>query len=134
MMFRRIVIVATLAMAACNFGPRPDDFPTAATPAGVRVAIRIRGEAAGRTGELYAVDAGGILLRNERLLRVSWQQIVAMDVMGLGSDYDIALGETVSAPKRERLALVTRFPQGLSSPLLERVLALIPQPMLDSLR
>lgn len=96
--------------------------------------LRVIGEPDDRSGELYAVDSMGVMLRGSRLVFLRWQQLYSLDVAGLRSEYDVAPGEIVSADKRARLALVSRFPQGLSGPLLAHVLALVPQQQLDSLR
>jgi hypothetical protein len=130
----RSAVACSIAVSACSFGQQADEFPAAIGPMGVRVAIRLRREGLDRVGELYAVDSTGLMVRSERLLHVSWRDLSAMDVLHLGSDYDVAFGEDVAASKRERLALVSRFPQGLSGPLLARVLTLIPQQAVDSLR
>ena len=130
----RSAIALMLLVAACNLGHQPQDFPTAMGPAGVHVAVRVRGETSDRVGELYVADSIGVMVRGERLMRVTWPSVEAMDVLNLGSEYDIAFGETVSAAKRDRLAIVSRFPQGLSGALLQRVLSLIAQSAVDSLR
>ena len=130
----RAALLSVLVVGACNIGQRPENFPAARVPAGVQVALRVRGEQTDRVGELYVVDSDGLMVRGQRLLRVRWEDVAAMDVLNLGSQYDVAFGETVRAEKRERLALVSRFPNGLSGPILVRVLSLIPQSAVDSLR
>lgn len=131
----------TLAAAACHWGTRPDDFPPARSPAGARVAVRVSGERADRVGELYAVDTAGVtilpgarLMPGARLVRIAWPRVRAMDVARLGGEYDVPPGETVGAAKRQQLALVSRFPQGLGGELLSRVLARLRQDTLDVVR
>ena len=124
---------AALTLAgACQWGTRPENFSAAQRPAGARVAVRVIGERADRLGELYAVDTTGVTLHESRLVRVPWPRLQAMDVNQLGAQYDVAQGETVGAEKRERLALVSRFPQGLNGELLTRVLGRLRQDALDT--
>ena len=113
-MMRPLFGLALLLSAACfNWGVRPKDFPPALDAAGVRVAVRVSGESRDRVGELLAVDSVGIVVRDPRIIRVSWNRIEALDVADEGSDYDIRRGESVSPQKRQRLALLSRFPQGM---------------------
>ena len=120
-------IAMVLAITACNWGTRPKDFPPANHPEGARVAVRVTGETADRIGELYAVDTSGVLVRAAALMRIPWSRLGAMDVLHLGGDYDVAFNEPVSRERRERLATVSRFPQGLDGALLAKVLALLSQ-------
>lgn len=109
------IALCLLGATACfNHGVRPDHFDPAQGPEGARVAVSVTGEDTDRVGELIAVDSVGITIRETRLLRIAWRRIVALDVAQLGKDYDILVGEPVTSEKRARLALVSRFPQGLS--------------------
>lgn len=113
-MMRPLLSFALLLSASCfNWGTRPKDFPPALDAAGVRVAVRVSGESRDRVGELLAVDSVGIVVRDPRIIRVLWNRIEALDVADEGSDYDIRHGEAVSPQKRQRLALLSRFPQGM---------------------
>jgi hypothetical protein len=108
-------LAVALASSGCfNHGTLPDSFPPAQGPAGARVALRVRGESTDRVGELIAVDSAGIAIQERRLIRVAWSRVDALDVAQLGKDYDIRFGEIVTVEKRNRLALVSRFPQGLA--------------------
>ena len=118
----------SVSLGACHWGAKAKNFEPAMTPAGARVALRVRGERADRLGELYAVDSVGVTLRGERVIRVRWPDVAAMDVLELGKYYDISADlPTVDASHRARLAAVSRFPQGLSGAVLERVLARVGQ-------
>jgi hypothetical protein len=128
-----IALVATVA--ACRWGPKGRDFPPAVSPAGARVAVRVRGVSTDRVGELYAADTAGVVVRDDRLARVRWPDVIAMDVLKLGKGYDIRTGHgEIDAAHRARLAAVSRFPQGLTGPLLARVLSLVGQPSIDEVR
>lgn len=112
---RTLIALALVGGAGCfNHGTRPDSFRPAQGPEGARVALRVQGESADRVGELIAVDSIGITIREQRLVRIAWPRVAALDVAQLGKEYDIRFGEVVTAEKRARLALVSRFPQGLS--------------------
>lgn len=114
-----IVLITT---SSCTWGTRSSAYPPAQGPVGARVALRVQGERADRLGELYACDSAGVTLRGARIVRIAWPRLAAMDVAGLGATYDVRWGETVTPEKRGRLALVSRFPQGLQGELLARVL------------
>jgi len=57
-----------------------------------------------------------------------------MDLKGLDSDYDVQFGEVISAEKRARIALVARFPQGLSDVVLRAVSAKTGQATLEEIK
>jgi hypothetical protein len=110
-----LALVALVFSTACNWGTRPDTFTLANHPEGARVAIRVKGETVDRVGELLAADSLGIVLRGDRVLRVMWTRLDALDVDGLGGDYDVGQGERVGREKIAKLALVSRFPQGIAN-------------------
>ena len=121
----RLWLAALALPAACTHGTRVADFPPARGPSGASVALRVTGERADRLGEIYASDTASVMLRTtSSLMRIPWTRIAAMDVAGLGLDYDVRWGETAPPAKHRRLAQVSRFPQGLRGDLLARVLAL----------
>jgi len=114
-MIQRILIVPSLILAtACfNWGTRPTNFRPAKVPYGASVVVRVRAEPFDHAGELLAVDSAGVTIRSIRVVRIAWTRIEALDVEGLGNDYDVRRNEHVSAEKIERLRLISRFPQGL---------------------
>src|SRR5581483_10795280 len=113
-MTRRALIGMLIACGGCfSWGTPPDKFPPALGPEGARVALRVRGESADRLGELLAVDSTGITIRGDRVITVAWPKVAALDVKDVGLDYDIVMGEPVSPEKIARLALLSRFPQGM---------------------
>ena len=128
---RRVALAVAFALAACNWGTRPERFPPAMSAEGARVAVRLTGEREDRVGELFAVDSTGVTIHARTLLHVSWTRLRAMDVDRLDSRYDLFPGEQVTPTQRARLALVSRFPQGLSVELLRRVLAQLGQAELE---
>src|SRR3954469_4056278 len=97
-----------------NWGTRPENFPPALGPAGAQVAVRVRGDSADRVGELIAVDSVGVTIDVGHFITIAWSRVEAMDVDQMGRDYDLLRGEELTAAKRRRLALVSRFPQGMA--------------------
>lgn len=123
----KMTVTFAIALSACNWGQQPADFAPAISAQGARVAVRVRGETTDRKGELYAVDADGVTVNADRLIRIRWAQLDAMDVLHLGDQFDVSFGERVSDRKRTQLAAVSRFPQGLAGDLLARVLTALSQ-------
>jgi hypothetical protein len=124
-------LAAALLLAACNWGTRPVNFAPALGPDGALVAVRVTGEPEDRIGELYAVDSSALFLRVERLARIPWTRVHAMDVDRMHLAYDVAPEERLTPEKRARIAALSRFPQGLSGSLLATVLARLGQSELD---
>lgn len=122
------------SLGGCNWGPRPKNLVPAISPAGANVTLHVTGEASDRRGELFAVDSLGVTIHDGTLLRVRWSRLSALDVDRLGSDFDVRPGERVPPSKRSQLALVSRFPPGLSGPLLAQVLAALHQQTLDEIQ
>lgn len=127
-------VALAIAVAACSWGTRPKSFAPARGPAGAAVRVHIQGESADRRGELFAADSTGIIVRATRLTYVAWPRVRSMHVAQTSLDYDVSRGITLDAAHRARLTLVSRFPQGLTGPLLARVLATLGQDTLDVVR
>lgn len=129
-------IVLLVSLAACNWGTRPQSFSPAQGPQGARVAVRVTNEQSDRLGELLASDSIGVTILDDdrHLLRIAWRRVDAMDVSKVGAAYDLRHGEQPDADKRQRLALLSRFPQGLNGDLLARTLALLRQHALQEIR
>lgn len=126
-------VLVAMSLAGCNWGTRPQKFSPALGPQGARVAVRVTSEPSDRLGELFASDSIGVTILDDdrHLTRIAWQRVDAMDVSKVGAEYDLRHGEQPSAAKRQRIALLSRFPQGLSGDLLSRTLAALE---LDGLR
>lgn len=132
MRLRTMFLLLPLA-GACVHGMRPDRFPPAQTAAGAPVTYRFVNSSTQLRAELYAVEDSGVIVRRDRLERVRWSRLAYLGVDGMGARYQVMPSAPIDSAKRERLRLVSRFPQGLSGPLLERVLDALQQPSLDSL-
>ena len=137
MKLRLIILLAFLANTACHVGPRIDEFEQARRPEGVPTTVRLHYgylEGGELSGELLEVTNDGLLLAipdmrtglmtGKQLVFVPYAAMIDIDVDELGLKF---LSETDSKPKRvrhqEELRLMSRFPQGLSAQLLERLLA-----------
>ena len=99
-----------LLLGACYVGPSVKRYAPAHGPAGAAVKLELRGD---RTvgGELLAVEDGTLLLLEAR-------QLVRVDVAAIRSlrGPNISTGALDDAA-RERLRLVSRYPQGVSPEL-----------------
>lgn len=146
----RALLAAACAtcLGACAAGPRFARFEPARGPKGVRVEATVTKSSAPRawtavTGELLEVRAEGLLVlgtlaqvRQEgkkqvpmqssdgktRLVLVAFARIEAARFDGMGKRCDLRDGAPPTDEVRERLRLVSRFPQGLSPELQRRLL------------
>lgn len=133
---RRALLVAILALgtAGCiRIGPRIEQELVATSPAGATVNLRVHGVYTPLTGELFAVDDQGILLRADVLRRIGWFDMTSLKAERLGALFELTPRLTGIRPdQRERFAMVSRFAQGLEGELLQRVLEALEQPAVDS--
>jgi hypothetical protein len=105
-----------LTAAACNWGTRPSEFPPAQGAGGAHVALRVHGETSDRLGELITVDSAGVVLRDDvdgHMMRTPWPMITALAIANASDDAELHPGESISVEKRARMALYSRFPQGI---------------------
>ena len=128
-MRRKMLLTCTLLalMGACTWGTKVTSQAFATTPAGANVYYQLRGDPQRVLGELFAVDSSALLIYSDRLRRIPWERLAYADFPTLGSRYDVSVGRHPARAKLARLGLVSRFPQGLSGPLLAQVLATIKQ-------
>ena len=126
------VIATAILLAACVHGTRIGDFRPANSPEGAQVQLRLQGERTFRKFELFAVDSTGMIVLADRLVHVRWDRLRSIDFVQLGTGYDAYNGK-LDVAQRERIALVSRFPQGLSGPLLAQVLATLHQDAVSEL-
>lgn len=126
-----IVLVAALA-GGCAYGMTSQKFRPAHDPHGIETHVTTsNGEIA---GELIEIRETGLLLASEtpasnatataghRLRLVPYAAIRASRFEQLGPGLSISDGRTPSDKTRERLRLLSRFPQGLSPELLSQLL------------
>jgi hypothetical protein len=133
-MMRLKTLVLTLPLVtACAHGMRPQVFPPAQRADGAPVTYRLVGSSTQLRAELFAVEDSSVIVRRDKLERLHWSRLAYFGVNRMGARYQVMPSSPIDPDKRERLRLVSRFPQGLSGPLLERVLDALQQPTLDSL-
>lgn len=126
-----LVLFTPLAFSACQWGQRADRYSAATTPAGAEVRFRDYDRSGYQRAELYAVDSAGVFLFSGRLRYLAWTQLRALEVPRFGAAYRSYNGLVPSADTQRRLALLSRFPQGLDGVLLANVLQLLQQQSVD---
>ena len=115
----RVVAGLTLVAAACGMGTPAHKFDAARGPAGVTVDLRLAQRGRVR-GELLAVGDSALIVRGPAIALVRYASIrsgVFRDVGAVSFD-----GRAPQPRDRERLRQVSRFPQGLSPELMQRLL------------
>jgi hypothetical protein len=141
MKFRFTCLLLCFAIAGCQVGPRIEKFEQARRPEGIATTIELRSglpEGGRLKGELLEVRDHGLLLntRETREDRVSARCLVFVPYTAIEdvefdrlnlrvvAQHNEWIQETrpPSVRDREKLRLLSRFPQGLSTPLLEQLL------------
>ncbi len=143
-----LVPAGLLCVVACHLGPRFAQFGPAHAPEGVRVEASVASSSAPRArtdvdGELLEVREEGLLVlgvlvevREEgrkqvrmqpsdgrkRVVLVPFNGIQKARFEGTGRRCELRDGIVPTAGVRQRLRLVSRFPQGLAPDLLRRLL------------
>jgi len=144
MNIRLSYLLLCLTIAGCHVGPRIGGFEGEQGPQGVATTIELRSgfaEGGRLEGELLEVREKGLLLNvretaqggvitTRRVVFVPYtaMQDIQLDQLGLRvlPELDEEHPEDVSKREvryQEQLRLLSRFPQGLSAPLLEKLLA-----------
>ncbi len=142
---RCIALLAVVTLSACRFGPSPKDIDWVNSPDGARIALRVVGEPQDRVGELLAVNdesvmlrsyevVEGVELRRPKITRVLWSRVYAIDVDKLDSSYDVMRGQRVTNGARRNLALISRFPQGISPEILAKLLTATKQTAVEEIK
>ena len=108
---------ALLLLAACPVGTTGKGYAPARGPAGATVTLEVAGGTK-VVAELLAVEDSTLLvLRAGRLARVALSQVTS----GKAPKVSFA-GPTLAGETRERLRLISRYPQGVSADLEARLL------------
>ncbi len=116
-----LLLLVGIATAACSYGTRIAAFRPAQTPYGVSASINTAQTQL--SGELIEVrDAGLVLLTvaSNKLRLVPYAAVRSSRFEQVGSR--IKDGRAPDTVTRERLRLVSRFPQGMSPQVLETML------------
>ena len=110
-------LTALLLLGACLVGTTGRSYAPAKGPAGATVSLDLTGRRE-VSGELLAVEESSLLVLQEReLVRVA----VALIESGKAPKISFS-GEGLAGDTRERLRLVSRYPQGVSAELEARLL------------
>jgi hypothetical protein len=121
--WRGLILVAAAA-AACSLGPTVEHFAPASDPAGVQLDVRLsRGVRPRRLrGELVAVGDSDLLVRDSvDFWRIPFRDIAEASTRSRGTGMSLP-GERISRSQR-RLVQLSRYPQGVSADLLQRLLS-----------
>ncbi len=131
MTMRRVgAALAALALVACHVGTRVFSFGPAVDPEGV--SAQIVTNAGTFEAELLAVsDTALLLLRNRTVVLARYAVIRAATFQQVSETVD--RGVAPDSATRERLRLISRFPQGVSREQLRALLAAYGQAAVDVL-
>ena len=119
-----------LAMFACSYGPRPENFGPARTPEGVQATVYFA-QRESLTGELLAVrDSSMVLLVGRRVTVVRFDAIAGARFESLPR-LELRRRRAPEGRHRDELRLVSRFPYGLTPEIEAALLAAHGQERLD---
>lgn len=110
-----------LAVTACHVGPSLDKFEPAHQPDGVRVRLNL-GHRRSVTGELLALQDTALVVRDSGITLVPLRLVNSGSAPGRGTAVDWVGGQ-LTGRTRERLRLMSRFPQGVTPGQLAALLA-----------
>ncbi len=103
--------LGVMVMAACTVGTHANNYAPAQGPAGATVQLQLSDKTR-ISGELLAVEQNALLiLRNSQLIRVPLSQVQT------GSAPKVSFDGRLRGDSRERLRLISRYPQGVSAEL-----------------
>lgn len=128
------------SIAACSYGPKMADFPSATGPEGATVRVTVPGTA--YHGQLLETRPDAILILSgarierksgdtaeiseTRIRLVPYSRIESVQFQR-GSKLDGRKWSPTDAASRERFRLLSRFPQGLTPELLQQLLKMYGQ-------
>lgn len=113
----RAWLIAVTVLAGCSVGTRAKNYAPAKGPAGATVQLELTGNRA-LAGELLAVEDSSLLVLSQRqLMRVGLPLIQSGKAPKLSFT-----GAALKGEARERLRLISRYPQGVSPDLETRLL------------
>lgn len=114
-----VIIFAAIAITGCHFGATPQSFAPAQGPAGVVVTIELSHGT--MEAELLDVrDSALVVLNQDHVVLVPYRAIGHATF--LDTSEKLSHGKTPSAPTRAALRSLSRFPQGLTPALEQRLL------------
>src|SRR5207237_2147736 len=117
--YRMALLAALCLVSGCSYGMTADKFAPAKAPQGVVVHLVIG--TAPLDGELLEVRDEAVVIVAGKALRLVPYAVVTHSSIDQ-TKVVISGGRAPSSEDRERLRLLSRFPQGLGSDVLERLL------------
>ncbi len=128
----RLIQAALLLIAlGCQHGPSRSQLDMVAAANGVNAFVKVGAETV--DGELLTIDRTGLLLRTRKLVFIPSTILSEAQFPILGKGYTIRNG-TVSQDKLETIRLASRFPYGISSDVLARLLASLNQTEIERMK
>ena len=139
------LIVITTLIGACHVGPQLDNTSIGRQPYGANVAVEVtrkdEKKRTEHTGELVEVQEDGLLIAirsdasdDPRIAFVPWIMVYSAKATDWpGFAMRNSQGDTQRAESIEKLRTISRFPQGLSAELLDRLLANSGQTAVDNI-
>ena len=113
----RVSLIALMLLTGCSVGSKVKNYAPAQGPAGATVELELAGKKA-LTGELLAVADSSLLVQSSgQLIRVRLPLIQSGRAPNLSFT-----GAELKPKDRERLRLISRYPQGVSPELESRLL------------
>jgi hypothetical protein len=132
--------IITGAIASCGYGPKLADFPSSSGPEGATVRVTVPGVA--YFCELLETRADGLLILSMARYQSSNRETtearetrIRLVPLARVESVQLQRGQNTHGPKwapsdpgsRERLRLISRFPQGLTPELLQQLLKMYGQ-------
>ncbi len=125
--------IAMLFLPACKVGKSAKDLPIATLPGGAPVTVALEGMRV--NAELIAVrDDGVVLTLRQKLTFFPFASLGGLAVEQMQDSYRLSPGERPVPEKRERLRLISRFPQGLTPEIERLLLAQMGQSAIETVR
>ena len=120
-----LTLIALLMLAGCRIGPSPDGYRPAHRPEGARADLTLSEQVL--RGELLALHKDGlvVLVTDKPVDELAFVPFDAIQEgeFDQGKTLRLRNGKAPGARARERLRLMSRYPQGLSDNVLARLLA-----------
>jgi hypothetical protein len=124
-----------VSLSACHVGPQIKDLDLAHNPEGATVEVQVS-PLEGRNklkfeGELLEIRDDGIVFSGadakdsaDEIIFVAWSRATIVKAIQFGG-YSAAMGRSLewSPETKERFRLISRFPQGISSEIMDGLLA-----------
>ena len=128
------LIIVAVSVSACHVGPQIKDLDLAHNPDGATVEVQVLASE-GRDklkfeGELLEIRNDGIIFSGaaandsaDEVIFVAWSKAARVKATRFGG-YSAAIGRSLewNSETKERFRLISRFPQGISSEIMDSLL------------